>query len=107
MTFASRLSRAVLLCVGLMSLCVPAVRGQGVSWLNDYNAARRQAHEKNLPLVIDFSTEHCVWCRKLEATTFRDPAIVRMLSERFVALTWTARRRPASPKSSTSQATRR
>ena len=86
MTFASPLSRAALLCAGLIALCASAVRGQGVAWLGDYNAARREAHDKNLPLVIDFSTQNCVWCRKLEATTFRDPAVVKVLSERFIAL---------------------
>ena len=86
MTFASRLSFAALLCAGLIALCGPAAHGEGVTWLDDYNAARREAHDKNLPLVIDFSTQNCIWCRKLEATTFRDPFVVKMLSERFVAL---------------------
>ena len=42
--------------------------------------------DKNLPIVIDFSTQECHWCRMLETTTFRDPAVVKVLSRRFVAL---------------------
>ena len=86
MIFASSLSRSALLCAGMTALCASAVHGEGVTWLGDYSTARREAHDKNLPLVIDFSTQNCVWCRKLEATTFRDPYVVKMLSERFVAL---------------------
>jgi thioredoxin-like negative regulator of GroEL len=57
-----------------------------VHWRHDYNAARREAAEKNLPLVLDFGTENCFWCKKLDATTFRDPAVARLLSERFIPL---------------------
>ncbi len=81
MAFPYRLSLAVLL-----ALAAAPVHAQEIVWLNNYNTARREAHDKNLPLVIDFSTQNCHWCRQLEATTFRDPAVVRLLSEHFVAL---------------------
>ncbi len=81
MTLPSRLSLALVL-----ALAAAPVHAQGIVWLTDYNIARREAHDKNLPLVIDFSTENCSWCRKLEATTFRDAAVVKLLSQRFVAL---------------------
>ena len=81
MTFLSRLSLTV-----VVALAAAPVHAQGIVWLSDYNAARREAHDKNLPLVIDFSTKTCSWCRQLEATTFRDPAVVQLLSQRFVAL---------------------
>jgi thioredoxin-related protein len=81
MTFQSRLSLVV-----VVALAAAPVQAQTIIWLTDYNMARREAHDKNLPLIIDFSTENCHWCRQLEATTFRDPAVVKLLSERFVAL---------------------
>ncbi len=81
MTFLSRLSVVV-----VVALAAAPVHAQGLNWLSDYNAARREAHDKNLPLVIDFSTKTCHWCRQLEATTFRDPTVVRLLGEHFVAL---------------------
>ena len=81
MTFLSRLSLTV-----VVALAAAPVHAQSLVWLNDYNAARREAHDKNLSLVIDFSTQNCSWCRKLEATTFRDAAVVKLLGEHFVAL---------------------
>ena len=57
-----------------------------MSWFTDYNAARREAADKKLPLFVDFSTKDCHWCRMLESTTFRDPAVVQVLSQRFIAL---------------------
>jgi thioredoxin-related protein len=81
MTFPYRLSLTLVL-----ALAAAPVHAQGIVWLSDYNAARREAHDKNLPLVIDFSTQNCHWCRQLEATTFRDPAVVKLLCQHFVAL---------------------
>ena len=86
MTPPSHPARAALLCAGLIALAAPAARGEGVSWLTDYNAARRAAHDLNRPLVIDFSTDNCIYCRQLETVTFRDPAVVKLVGEHFIAL---------------------
>jgi len=57
---------------------------QEVQWRHDYAAARREATETGKPLFFDFGTENCGWCRKLDATTFRDPRVVKLLNERFI-----------------------
>ena len=60
--------------------------GQPLVWRTDYNAARKEATEKRRPLLIEFGTDHCLWCRKLESTTLSDPAVVRLLQSRFIPL---------------------
>jgi thioredoxin-related protein len=67
-------------------------RAQEITWREDYNAARREAQEKGLPLVLDFGTENCFWCRKLDETTFRDPTVAGLISQRFIPLRMDARR---------------
>lgn len=62
----------------------PAALGQEVSWRLDYVKARREAVEKGRPLVIDFSTENCYWCKQLDARTLRDPGVVALLNDRFI-----------------------
>jgi thioredoxin-related protein len=57
-----------------------------VRWRTDYNAARREAQEKNRPLVIDFGTQFCYWCKRLDQTTFRDATVARVMNEHFVPL---------------------
>jgi thioredoxin-like negative regulator of GroEL len=64
----------------------PAARAQEVNWRGDYNTARREASEKNRPILIDFGTENCFWCKKLDASTFRDPSVASVLNDRFVPL---------------------
>ena len=59
---------------------------QEVEWRRDYNQARGEASASGKPILIDFGTESCYWCKQLDATTFRDPKIIGVLKERFVAL---------------------
>lgn len=39
-------------------------------WRGDYAAARKEAEEKKLPLLVVIGTVDCSYCRKLETTTF-------------------------------------
>jgi len=75
-----------LILLALVSSCFVAgrVSAQDVKWRHDYAAARKEAAEAGRPLVLKFSTDWCGPCRKLEATTLRDPKIVAALNERFV-----------------------
>ena len=78
----------------LFAVALPAA-GQGVEWRQDYAKARAEARATGRPLVLDFSTEQCMWCRKLEATTFRDPTVAALLARDFVPLHVDALHQPA------------
>jgi thioredoxin-related protein len=55
-------------------------------WRTDYNSARKEAVERGLPLLIDFGTADCFWCKKLDAVTFRDPRVANLMNQRFILL---------------------
>ena len=55
-------------------------------WRTDYNAARKEALRSGLPILIDFGTADCFWCKKLDAVTFRDPRVANLMNQRFVLL---------------------
>jgi thioredoxin-related protein len=80
------LRAACFLPLALVLLPLPARAAQEVAWRMDYNTARREANEKNRPLVIDFGTENCLWCKKLDALTFKDPTVASLMNERFIPL---------------------
>jgi thioredoxin-like negative regulator of GroEL len=48
--------------------------------------------EKDRPLVIDFGTENCYWCKQLDLRTFRDAAVVGLMNGRFIPLKIDAQR---------------
>lgn len=63
-----------------------AAAAQEVQWRHDYATARREAQQTNRPMVLDFGTKSCFWCKKLDTSTFRDARVVKELNERFVPI---------------------
>ena len=96
----SRISPAGRLAAGcsvvflLASAWLPHAAAQEIEWRTDYGKARREAAQKGLPLVIDFSTENCYWCRQLEQRTFTDPAVAALLRDQCIPLHIDAARNP-------------
>ena len=62
----------------------PPRAAQAVQWRPDYGAGRREAAAHQRPLVLVVSAASCPWCRQMERTTLRDPAVVGVLNRRFV-----------------------
>ena len=61
-------SRALIGPVACLCLLSAAgARAQEVAWRPDYSTARQEAAAKGRPLVIDFGTENCVYCKLLDA----------------------------------------
>ncbi len=82
----SRTFLLIILVAGWANLTggVRPIFGQQINWRHNYDVARQEAKQKNLPMLIDFSTKNCVWCRKLEASTFRDPVVEQILRTRYI-----------------------
>lgn len=76
------------------SLGVSQALAQDLEWRFDYTKARQEALAKNKPLIIDFGSDNCIWCRKLDEITFRDPAIVQILNQQYIPLKIDATRNP-------------
>ncbi|MBN9518512.1 thioredoxin family protein [bacterium] len=69
-----------------------------VAWRTDYNTARKEAADRGLPLLIVVGTENCFYCRKLEASTFKNPAVTQLTANGFIPLKIDAHRDPALAK---------
>jgi tetratricopeptide (TPR) repeat protein len=67
---------------------------KAIEWRADYDAARKEAADKARPLFLEFQTEDCYHCRRLEAGPFRDPAVIALVNERFVPLRIDANKSP-------------
>ena len=42
------------------------------------------------PLVIDVYTDWCGWCKRMDATTFKDPRVVKAIADNFYAVKFDA-----------------
>jgi thioredoxin-related protein len=76
----------------------PAPAPVQVVWRTDYNAARKEAQEKGLPLLVVIGTEDCFYCRKLEGGPLKDPAVTNLLAGSYIPLKLDAGRTPELAK---------
>src|SRR5258707_7308191 len=88
----------LLVTVGLIAPLATAADPAPIAWRTDYNAARKEAQDKGLPLLLVVGTEECFYCRKLETNTFRDVGVASQISGNFVALKVDANLEPAFAK---------
>jgi thiol-disulfide isomerase/thioredoxin len=51
-------------------------RAPGIPWEKSFKNATKRARAAGKPLLVDFWAEWCHWCHELDATTYRDPAVV-------------------------------
>lgn len=57
----------------------------GIEWLTyDQGITKAQAEDK--PIVIDFYTDWCGYCKKMDRSTFKDPKVIEYMSANFVAV---------------------
>lgn len=82
----SSLLRVIVIGGVLLAMSGAPAQAQEINWRTNYNAARKEAREKSRPIFLDIGTENCFHCRRLDASTFRDPAIVELLNTQFIPL---------------------
>lgn len=83
-----------MLAFATLVMCGIAAAADPVEWRTDYATARKEAEEKKLPLLVVVGTDQCVYCRKLESTTFADKDTLALLAGKVVLLKVDANKEP-------------
>ena len=58
-----------------------------VDWEKNWESAFSRAKNEGKPVLVSFEAEWCVWCKKLDSTTYRDSAVMSLIAESLVPLT--------------------
>jgi thiol:disulfide interchange protein len=58
-----------------------------LDWEKTWEGAFSRAKDEGKPVLVSFRAEWCVWCKKLETTTYRDSAVMSLIAESMVPLT--------------------
>lgn len=77
----------------LLSLALTATPGQSqrthadeVPWSTDIEGSLRQAAASGKPVLMEFTASWCVYCKRMEKTTFTDPAVASHINEHFISV---------------------
>ncbi len=82
--------RKLLLSVLLIGSYTTVLAQQAtVKWLTFEEAVEKAKTEKR-KIFIDVYTDWCGWCKKMDATTFADPQVARVLQSRFYPVKFNA-----------------
>lgn len=69
----------------LIALMMHSSPAWAVSWKDNLNTALKEAKERRMPVMIDFYTKWCQWCKELDRNTYSDRK-VNELSSSFVCV---------------------
>lgn len=56
-----------------------------IHWL-PFDSGLAKAKTENKAVVVDFYTTWCGWCKKMDATTFRDSTVVAYFNKNFIGV---------------------
>ncbi len=80
-TFSISLSLALVMLLSLgcgVEKSGDTVSGPSIDFVMGYEEALTAAKEKNQPVLIDFYTDWCRWCKVLDTVTYVDPIVVEL-----------------------------
>jgi thiol:disulfide interchange protein len=69
------------------SVSAPEARKPGsakLAWASGWDDAFDRAKRDNRVVMVEFYADWCVWCQRMESTTFTDPGVVGLLADRAV-----------------------
>jgi thiol-disulfide isomerase/thioredoxin len=75
---------ALAAALAVATLCLPAgwaAEGEGVTFVEDFDAAMLAAQQNRRNLVLYFSASWCQWCRKMDVTTFADRRVAGLAGQ--------------------------
>lgn len=69
----------------LLAIAALAFGSDGIAFAKDYPSAVKQAKASKKVIMIDFYTDWCGWCKKLDSDTYSNAEVAK-LSEQFVSV---------------------
>ena len=70
----------------MLALLLTALTSGQIDWLSWSPAVAQRAAQEQRLVLLDVEAVWCHWCHVMDATTYRDPAVARLLGQHFLAV---------------------
>lgn len=81
-----------LLALVLVFFSLTITAQDNINWLTWEEAFEKNAVEQKV-IFVDVYTNWCGWCKRMDATTFKDPGVVEYMNENYYAVKLNAERK--------------
>ncbi len=68
----------------IILLTQAALAADGLSWQTWSEGVFQQARQENRLVLVDLSAQWCAYCRKMDATTWKDPKVIAAMEKHYV-----------------------
>lgn len=72
-----------------------AAAAKEITWESSWKEATAKAKATGKPIMLDFYTDWCTWCKRLDRDVYSHPAIISQLGSRMIFLKVNPERSPA------------
>jgi len=74
-----------LFALAAILISIPSISQENINWMS-FEEAMSLNEEEPKHFFVDVYTDWCGWCKKMDASTFVDPVIVKLMNEHFYAV---------------------
>lgn len=64
-----------------------------IHWITDINELQAKMQQQPRKVIVDMYTGWCGWCKKMDAATYTNPALVKYVNNNFYAVKFDAERK--------------
>lgn len=85
LTFCLTLVAGSFACSKKQEGASPSGGGGEIAWMG-YTEGMAKASETGKPVMVDYYTSWCKYCKMLDETTYKDPEIISIINSSFIAI---------------------
>lgn len=91
------INRNILLTALFFILGCSQVLAGDINWIRDLNQAKQIAKAQGKPMLIDFYTDWCGWCKRLDKDTYANNKVIEF-AKKFICVKMNADEHPQIAK---------